>query len=171
MLAGIVAVTVAVAALGGFRPATDEGADAAVGEWLELTRWDARVDSCRVVLQPDREPEVQLGMTVVNRWQQSQPTINDNAWQIRLPNGEIFGAGGEYLSLRDAERGGWFDPDVQRPAVARLELLEPLWEGDQPVRVRFASERENEGFIMAASWYADAVVAAVDVPCPVEEVS
>lgn len=165
----LLAALLVVAVLGGFNRASDRPADTAVGEWIELTRWDVRVDACRTLVVEDRAPQVEVAMTVVNRWDSTQSSINDSAWQVRMPNGDSFGAGGSTIIFADPERWGAFDPDIQRPAVATMELEQPMWEGDRPILVRFANERSTEGFVFRGAWSADGLAAQVELPCPVME--
>lgn len=166
-LATLLAVAGAIGLAGGFMPGGDSAPDTEPGEWIELTRWDVRVDGCVMVVSDDgAPPDVLMRLTLVNRWDRSQSSINDASWQARIPNGEVFGAEGEYIHTRDAERDGWFDPGVERPAIARMTLTEP-WTGGDPILVRFARERLADGFVLADNWVAGRVTAEVEVSCPV----
>lgn len=167
ILAVLLAAVLATALAGGFQRAGDSAADTESGTWVELTRWDVRVDGCVTVIADDgAPPEVLLRLMLVNRWDRSLGSMNDASWQVRIPNGDVFGAEGEYIHTRDAERDGWFDPGVERPAVARMTLTQP-WTGGEPILVRFAEERLVDGFVLADNWVSGRIAAEVEVECPV----
>lgn len=167
-LCALALVVGTVAVTGGFEPARSRVKPVAVGDWIELTRWDVRVDDCVVV--PDEEPgepaDVMIGLTVVNTWNESQYGFGDHMAKIILPNGETFGARTETFSMRDAERMGDFDPGFERPATLRVESVDYPWPAET-VAIRLGTETQRDGFILSGSWVTDVWRVVVEVECPV----
>lgn len=162
-------LTGGIALAGGFEPAAPRPADTAVGEQINLTRWDVTVDGCQITPadQYRDQPLVQINLTVTNTWDASQASLNRAAVSIRMPNGERFGSSDEWFRMYDAERSGGFDPGFERPAVITMDLAEPLWTDGAPVRLLLATERQRDGFILSGNWVADETAAVLDLDCPV----
>lgn len=166
---GVVALVVGLA--GGFRGAEGPPADTATGEWVESTRWDVRVDDCRIIPAQERfgemdPPQVAILMTVRNTWDETQMGFSQAMVRIEVPNGESFGAQREQFSMGDAERDGYFDPGITRPAVLTGDIAGGLWDPAEPVRVRLATERQDRGFVTDDRWATDREVATLDLDCP-----
>ncbi len=169
MVLGVLGILVAgTGAAGGFEPAKSRVDAVDVGKWIELTRWNVRVDDCVVIPDEDAgEPaDVLIGVTVVNTWTETQYGFGSHMVRITLPSGELFGARNETFSMRDTERMGDFDPGFERPAQIRAETADYPWPDDTVV-IRFGSEVPRDGFILAGSWVTDVWRAEVNVECPV----
>lgn len=167
----LLVVIVVITALGGFDKYSPPDNDTAVGEWVTLTRWDLRVDSCEAINIEDdtfSNPQVIIHLDVVNTWTQSQIGLNWDAVIIELPSGEEFGLSRGTFYFADAENSGRFDPGFERPALLTMRPEQPInWDDHSRVRIRLATEEEVSGFVTTNRWVGIEQAAAIEVVCPV----
>lgn len=168
---GILLAAVGVTgALGGFDEAPPRPADRQTGEWIELTRWDLRVDGCQRLMaaEADDSDKVLVDLTVVNTWHTSLSDYNRQAWRFEVPDGPTFGGdGGEWPLFRDTERSGYFDPGIERPALVTLDLEGRAWTDDRPLRLTLATERPADGMLIEGSWWGEDHAATLDLDCEI----
>lgn len=167
--AALLAVVVLIAALGGFERYHYPDNDTEVGQWVTLSRWKVRIDSCDLVTAEDGSylgPHATIRLRAINTWHTSQLSINPDTVHITLPSGDRFGVGDQWFTFADAERSGRFDPGFERPATIVMLVDEGVsWGPSELVTIRLATEEFVPGFA-SDRWLGIEQAAAIQLPCP-----
>lgn len=174
------AVTAAVIgtlwATGGLDRATaNDARRVAPGETIELTRWDLTVDACEVQLPaPDSfttEARLVLRGTSLNTWDETQFGLSSETVIIELPGGAKLGTGTDvHVIHRNTEMGGAFDPSIPTSSELVATFDPALWKADATeVLVRFASEYQRDGYLLAGTWVPNVETANLRIPCTTQE--
>ncbi len=176
ILTGVVVVLVALTWLvGGFQPATATGRSVAVGEQIELQRWQLTVQAASYTDQAragyDVEPRIRIVMQVTNLDRSSQLAPTSKMITVRAGSRVLT----EEQIATSNERSYNFDPDV--PAALVYDFRWPPENAADPpvppgeITVIIRDEREAQNFVYDHYLVAGDAVATVRLACPDVRVS
>lgn len=169
------ALIAVVAALGGFERSTHGSArTVSQGETIELTRWDVVVEGCTYTppaSDADDAATVQIRALVTNTSDETLSALNPETLIVHLPNGQSAGGRSEtYVVHENLDAGGGFDPHIPTNSMFSVKVSPEGWPAEAgEVELRFASEYQREGFIMAGAWTANVERANVTLSCGAEQ--
>lgn len=164
-LIGIVGI---VAVFGGFEPRPSAPANGTTGQTYELARWDVRFESCEwLPPEADGEPaQLWVYAAMTNTWERSLPSINSEIVRFELPDGSIYGTGGDRYAVSN-DREGDFDPDFEENAVFTMGVKPELLEQSEPIHVRLADESLIDTYLSGSDWQFDHEVTKIEMTCEV----